>query len=77
MRILHLADRLTDRGGAYTWLHGILEGLSGDHEVRLAVGEADLTLRVGCPVDVRPGLESRTESAVDLDGLVRRFAPDV
>jgi glycosyltransferase involved in cell wall biosynthesis len=77
VRILHLADRLTDRGGAYTWLLGILEGLSADHEVRLAVGEADLAVRVGCPVDVRPGLESRTEAAVDLDGLVKGFAPDV
>src|SRR3990172_5635008 len=30
MRILHLADRLTDRGGAYTWMLGIVEGLSND-----------------------------------------------
>ena len=41
MRILHLADRLTDRGGAYTWLLGVLEALAGDHEVRLVVGEDD------------------------------------
>ena len=77
VRILHLADRLTDRGGAYTWLLGILDGLAAEHEVRLVVGAADFSLRVPCPVDVRPGLESRTEAPVDLDDLVGDFAPDV
>ena len=36
MRILHLADRLTNRGGAYTWTLGVVEGLSATHEQRLA-----------------------------------------
>jgi glycosyltransferase involved in cell wall biosynthesis len=77
MRILHVADRLTDRGGAYTWLLGVLEGLAADHEVRLVVGEDDAAVRVPCPVDVQPGLEARTETAVDLNALVDDFAPDV
>jgi glycosyltransferase involved in cell wall biosynthesis len=77
MRILHVADRLTDRGGAYTWLAGILEGLAGDHEVRLVVGEDDGALRPPCPVEVRPGLEARTDSPADLDDVVAAFPPDV
>ena len=28
MRILHVADRLTDRGGAYTWMLGVVEALA-------------------------------------------------
>jgi glycosyltransferase involved in cell wall biosynthesis len=77
MRVLHVADRLTDRGGAYTWLVGILEGLAADHEVRLVVGEEDGSVRAPCAVDVRPGLEARTDAPADLDGVVGAFAPDV
>jgi len=77
MRILHLADRLTDRGGAYTWIVGVLEALAADHEVRLAVGEDDGALSAPCPVDLRPGLEAREASPVELDDLVLDFAPDV
>ena len=77
VRILHVADRLTDRGGAYTWLLGLLDGLATDHEVRLVVGEADFSVRAPCPVDVRPGLEARTEAPFELDDLAKDFAPDV
>src|SRR3990170_2022513 len=77
MRILHLADRLTDRGGAYTWMLGIVEGLSNDHEQRLVVGEDPGEVRPGCPVVVRPGLESRVPQALALDDLVADFRPDV
>jgi glycosyltransferase involved in cell wall biosynthesis len=77
VRILHVADRLTDRGGAYTWMLGVLEGLVPRHEVRLAVGEDDGTVRPPCPVDLLPGLEKRTEWPVDLDDLVAGIAPDI
>jgi len=77
MRILHVADRLTDRGGAYTWMLGVLEALTEDHEVRLVVGEDDGAVTPPCPVEVRPGLESREAAPVDLDDLVEDFAPDV
>jgi glycosyltransferase involved in cell wall biosynthesis len=77
MRILHVADRLTDRGGAYTWLLGVLEGLAVHHEVRLVVGEDDGAVRPPCALDVRPGLEARADSPADLEDLVSGFAPDV
>jgi glycosyltransferase involved in cell wall biosynthesis len=72
-----VADRLTDRGGAYTWMLGILEGLAADHEVRLVVGEDDGAVRPPCALDVRPGLEARADSPTDLDDVVSAFAPDV
>jgi glycosyltransferase involved in cell wall biosynthesis len=77
MRVLHVADRLTDRGGAYTWLAGVLDGLAADHEVRLVVGEDDGAVRSSCPVEVRPGLEACTDAPADLDDVVGSFAPDV
>jgi glycosyltransferase involved in cell wall biosynthesis len=77
MRILHLADRLSNRGGAYTWTLGIIEGLAPFHEQRLAVGEVEADVHACCPVVVRPGLESRTAQAVALDDLVADFRPDV
>jgi len=77
MRILHLADRLTDRGGAYTWMLGVLEALAEDHEVRLVVGEIDRAATPPCPLDVRPGLEAREPVPVELDDLVEHFAPHI
>jgi glycosyltransferase involved in cell wall biosynthesis len=77
MRILHVADRVPGRGGAYTWMTGVIDGLAAHHEQLLVAGEGgfDATLRVR--VVVRPGLESRTPLRVDLDGVVAEFAPDV
>ena len=75
MRILHVADRLTDRGGAYTWMLGVLEALAEDHEVRLVVGEDDGAVTPPCTVDVRPGLEAREAAPVELDDLVARLRP--
>jgi glycosyltransferase involved in cell wall biosynthesis len=77
MRVLHVADRLTDRGGAYTWMVGVLEGLGADHELRLVVGEDQGSVRAPCPVEVRAGLEARTAAEVELGDLVVEFAPDV
>jgi len=67
MRILHVADRLPGRGGAYTWMLGILDGLAPHHEQTLVVGEtaADAdALRLPARVMVREGLESRTPAPV-------------
>jgi glycosyltransferase involved in cell wall biosynthesis len=77
MRILHLADRLTDRGGAYAWMLGVVLGLRSVHDQRLVVGEDLGEVRAGCPVVVRPGLESRVALPVPLDDLVAEFRPDV
>jgi hypothetical protein len=78
MRILHLADRLTERGGAYTWMLGVLGGLiEAGHDVRLAVGAVDGTVAAPCPLDVEPALAARSEAGADLSGLVQSVAPHV
>jgi len=56
---------------------GVLAALADDHELRLVVGEDDGTTAPPCALDVRPGLEAREAAPVDLDDLVRGFAPDV
>jgi glycosyltransferase involved in cell wall biosynthesis len=78
MRILHVCDRLSDRGGAYPGLLGVVDGLVGNgHDVRLVVGTDDGTVGVPCPVEVRPGLDARTGQPVALEDLACAFAPDV
>jgi glycosyltransferase involved in cell wall biosynthesis len=78
MRVLHVADRLSDRGGAYTWMVGIVRGLiEVGHELHLAVGAVDGSLPEPCPVTVLPALGARTAAPADLDPLVRSLAPDV
>jgi glycosyltransferase involved in cell wall biosynthesis len=82
-RILHLTDRLTDRGGAYWHLAGIVAAqVEAGHHVWLAGGSADGAggqprLRWPCPTSVVPGLSSRTRMPVALDALAAAFEPDV
>ena len=58
MRILHVADRLSDRGGADLALLGLLDALSDRHEQHVVVGRDD---RVGSrsPSVHRPSREPR------------------
>jgi glycosyltransferase involved in cell wall biosynthesis len=77
VRVLHLVDRLTNRGGAYVHLLGVLEALSGDHDLLLATGRDEATARAPCPVELVPGLDERTSRPVALDELADRFQPDV
>ena len=91
MRILHVADRLSDRGGADLALLGLLDALADVHELHLAVGRDDGGARPSCPVTVVPGLDAgslrrrtvppsaarRTDLDGDLDRLRARLRPDV
>ena len=79
MRILHLSDRLTDRGGAYWHLLGVLQALvEAGHHVRLAVGRDEGRVLPPCAVDVVPPLASRTEAEpAGLDSIVSAFAPEL
>ena len=58
MRILHVADRLSDRGGADLALLGLLDALADVHELHLAVGRDDGGVRPPCRVTVVPGLDA-------------------
>jgi glycosyltransferase involved in cell wall biosynthesis len=77
MRVLHVADRLSDRGGAYAWTLGILDALARHHDLRLVVGRDEGGPRPPCPLDVRPGLDGRAAESVPLDAIVAPFRPDV
>ncbi len=76
MRILHVADRLSDRGGADLALLGLLDALSARHEQHLAVGRDDGVVRPPCPVTVVPRLDARAHANADLDPLLARLKPD-
>lgn len=78
MRILHLGDRLSARGGAYQHLLGVVEAqVEQEHEVTLAVGRADEGIASPCPVRTVPGLDARTSVPVGLDALADELEPEV
>ena len=78
MRILHLSDRLSDRGGAYQHLLGVIESQVGQgHQVLLAVGRVEDGLAAPCEVRTVAGLDSRTGSDTTLDTLTSELRPDV
>jgi glycosyltransferase involved in cell wall biosynthesis len=78
VRILHLSDRLSDRGGAHRHLLSIVRAQAErGHEVHVAAGEDDLAEAVPARRHRVDALDSRTPRAVDLDALWRAFAPDV
>ena len=77
LRILHLADRLTDRGGAYAHLLGVIDALGPRHESWLAVGVDEGSASTRARVRVVPGLEARTRRPLDLDALADAVRPDV
>jgi glycosyltransferase involved in cell wall biosynthesis len=79
VRILHLTDRLTDRGGAHRHLLSITRALAErGHDVHIAAGAMDgLTDEVRATAHALPGLESRTARPVALDRLLDGLDPDV
>jgi glycosyltransferase involved in cell wall biosynthesis len=75
--VLHVVDRLTDRGGAYRHLLGVLEALASEHDLLLAGGRDEGSATFPCPTRIVPGLDERTSRPADLDDLVSSFRPDV
>ncbi len=78
MRILHVAPRLSQRGGADVYLLALLRAQRRNHEVHLAVGTDDATAEAPCPLRRIPGLEAREARPVApaLDELLRELRPD-
>jgi glycosyltransferase involved in cell wall biosynthesis len=77
VRILHLADRLSDRGGADVHLLGVIAEQARQHDVRCVAGRVEVDPGVAASVD--PALEARGSVAEfgELRAVVRRVAPDV
>lgn len=84
MRVLHVSDRLSLRGGAHRYLQSVIAAQAADGgavcEPRLAVGRDDGDVAGACPVTLAPGLDSRLHDPAPLavlDALARSFRPDV
>lgn len=77
MRILHITDRLSARGGADWHLLGVLAEQAKAYPVHLAVAGADGTAEAPCPVTFVPGLDARATTPVDLATPAAAFSPDV
>lgn len=80
MRLLHITDRLSARGGADWHLLGVLDDLvARGHEVRLAVGRSDGTATPAGEVTLVEGLDrggGDPDVTPRLDRLADLFAPD-
>lgn len=74
IRVRHVTDRLSARGGADWHLLGVIRAQIeawGADAVRLAVGQVDGTAPpFPCPVEIVPGLEARVRAAVDPEPLL-------
>lgn len=78
MRILHLVDRLTGRGGAYTHLMAVAAAqVDAGHDVLVAGGLVAHRAAWPCAVRTVRGLEARARASVALDALHRERAPQV
>jgi glycosyltransferase involved in cell wall biosynthesis len=79
LRILHLTDRLSARGGADWHLLGVLAHLAREAELVLAVGRDDGTATAPCPVARVPALAESHSAPLgpELARLLDDFAPDV
>ncbi len=75
--VLHLNDRLSQRGGADVHMLGVIGAQIERHRVALAVGYADGSVEAPCPVHVVPGLASRVARSCSLGPLLDRVRPDV
>lgn len=90
--MLHLSDRLTDRGGAHRHMLALARGLLDlGHDAALAVGSVDGSAAAPCSLQLEPALAARrrthapasrsegcpTRAAAGLDALCSDFEPDV
>lgn len=79
---MHIATRLSERGGADQFLLGLMEELSTQHEQVLVVGKVDPDTTSPCPVHVVPGLDSsgihdEIVNLTRLNELITKYEPDL
>jgi glycosyltransferase involved in cell wall biosynthesis len=79
VRIVHLTDRLTDRGGAPRHLLSLVRAQAErGHDVHVVAGrEGPLSEDVSAVRHRLPGLDARTARRVGLDALLLGLEPDV
>lgn len=77
MHILHLHDRLSERGGAEVHLRTLIAALSSEHSQTLAVESVDPGVESPCALELVQGLGASFHAPVDLESLLARVKPDV
>ena len=77
MRILHLNDRLSARGGADLYLLDLIEAQQTSHTTALAVGRKDEQVALPCPIHLIQGMDERDPNHISMDSLLSDFRPDV
>lgn len=79
MRLIHVADRWTDRGGASAYLSAVLASLrEADTEQKLFAGEAETGVApAAAPLRLWPGLAEGRGRAGGLAAAISRERPDV
>jgi glycosyltransferase involved in cell wall biosynthesis len=77
VRILHLADRVSDRGGADVHLLGVIAEQAREHDVHCVAGRVEVDPGVPASVDSVLETRGRVDAFDDLQAVVRRIAPDV
>jgi glycosyltransferase involved in cell wall biosynthesis len=77
VRILHLNNRLSARGGADLYLLDLIEAQQTTHVTALAVGRVDEQVQAPCPVHHVKGMEERDPQNISMDSLLSDFQPDV
>jgi glycosyltransferase involved in cell wall biosynthesis len=78
VRLLHVADRLSTRGGADWHLLGLLRELGREGDTHLAVGRNEVPTDDSWHVTIVPGMDAGSAAAIDtLDALAHRLSPDV
>ncbi len=82
LRLLHLAPRLSQRGGADQYLLSVIEALAESCQQRLVVGRSDPGVPPPCEMSQvagldGSGLESTPPDLASLRRVVERAAPDV
>ncbi len=82
MKIMHIAPRLSERGGADQFMLGLAEELSTRHNQVFVVGRKDANIKSSCPIHTIQGLDSTglRKNLIDFPGmeeLVRKHKPDL
>jgi len=77
VRILHLNDRLSARGGADLYLLDLIHAQKSTHDIALAVGRLDAEVSLPCPVHQIDGMDERDPQSIQIAPLLSTFQPDV
>ncbi len=77
VRVLHLAPRLSDRGGADWNLLGLIDGLVGKVDQLLAAGRIEAADLLQCEGREVQGLDARDGQPTELGALERQWRPDI